>query len=226
MSYEKSIKTLLDRFDHDIDGDLKRSATLELLNRLGCQTAWSTHGRTVTQPDAADEPLVRKTLVHCLLRFIGDVESDLHYQDGWSILDGLVRNDRWRDALQTLKGSYALVYLVTTVSQEYADVYKSARGSTFFERRQQLLSIKDPFCDLLNNWLHPSAPFSEVPEAETMIRAIFGDFWFELALADRADMAILWPSAIRALHPPFLPDITPAAPAEMAARTLPALDIT
>lgn len=223
MSYIEKISNLLHRRKTE-DSDKLRPTFFGIMHLLGCQTKWGVRNYKVSQPSTVDDAFVRKTLVELLCEHVSELSDD--ELAGWSIIDGLTKNRRWCEALQSLEGSYALAYLAASVAQDILKVDQSAEGSSYRERREQILSLRMPLCTLFNEWLKPVSRYKDVPSTEVLFRAMFGDIWFELFLAHTPDMEIFWPSAVRARRPQFMEGITMAArESDAAPLLLPNLDI-
>jgi hypothetical protein len=207
MSYEREMQSLILRVETETDDDNRQQAFLDLLHRLGCQTKWSVHNYQVPQPEADHELFVRGALVQLLQQHVNRQSNSV---EGWSLVDGLSKHKRWVEAHKSIEGSYALAYLTLTVSQYILDVENRPNGGAYFWHDRHVLQLRMPLCALFNEWLTPDAPYTNVPTIDVLLRAIFGDVWFELTLANSPEMETLWPSAVRTLRPAFRDGLVPS----------------
>jgi hypothetical protein len=208
MTYEESVASLVHKFLYNKAGVMRTPAPL--WHALGClHVATATdHGFvfvTPPQPAPAHEDLVVKTLL--LAMHLQTPLTIVEPPDNVaSILDGLLRHDRWRHCLGSHGTAIEFATLLTAFSE-------SAAGSTCC--RILLRQVAVPVCSVLNAWLKPEAPFSGGPvegpaAAYKMALAMFGDAWCALALSGLTDEQH-WkiPQIILAQRPPFLPGLLP-----------------
>jgi hypothetical protein len=139
--------------------------------------------------------------------------------NGYALLDGLVRHARWRECLNTMDDAYAFAGLLLEFSFA-ADMTVAPRGAAF---RQ---AVTPDVCFALKDWL-PTVTCLQTdlfPTTEVLARALFGDLWCDMMLPDVGLEYHNCASKITAYRPEFRPGLLPVG-AESANEILPGLEM-
>jgi hypothetical protein len=190
-----------------LGGRHKRLPITYLLDALGCRHLAGTtdgyHFSSPCQPPVENEQLVRRTLVMALQTH---VEIDGLRDDGFSILDGLSRNERWRECLETMEDAYNLVLLLLDFIEALSN------PEPVVEKAKFLCGVESGAVCILEQWLSPLAPGAQgytLPTSKALCPALFGSAWCELVLgppdANWNDRGMIYTH-----RPPFLPGLLPA----------------
>lgn len=184
-----------------------------LLKALGCRHIDSAAGVTkwyiaeVDQPDPQFESLVSTTLFQAL-RWHVDAKTrakdDGSYHDeNVGLLDGLYQNGRWKACMASTEDCYAfsalLIGVITEISGDDLDEdYK--------------ITVLEMCCpvviDVLNTWLKPRSPYTNMPSTAQVSRALFGEVWYDLVTAGNNDDTLV-PHLILSVRPPFCTGLLP-----------------
>lgn len=188
-----------------------REPVTDLLSALGCchlkpKFPFS-HMVDPAQPPRSDESLVRRTLVAALR---SHVEKDGVRDDGFAILEGLSRNERWRECLSTTDDAYNLSLLLL-------DFISSVEiGETDSEKARFLVAVKPGACSIFYDWVGSSGlgsdtPFGapELPTCMQVCRALFGSAWCDLVLCPPGTKFWNDRGMISTHKPPFRPGLLP-----------------
>jgi hypothetical protein len=213
--YKKKIKALLVPFMEV--NPVEYVSMRQLTAMLGC-TALRDHGRpsdpTYVNDIETHEPLVRSTLLELLRYNMCMPSSREALIDQYSLFDGLAKNNRWRSCLQTPASCMDLISILTRVSsllrvQDKADVMRN--------------NFTPNVCAILNAWVKPETLFVEMPDADMLVRTLFGDAWCDIILGGNANymLAHNLVVTIRSTCPPLCKGLLPG-PAQTAV-DLPAL---
>jgi hypothetical protein len=223
MSYEDHAISLLDTYTQTskqppelLGGD---SGFRPLAKAFGCRyleldNGWYTL-KQPSEPLPADEAVTRRMLIKAMHAFLGSKNRN-YTDDGFSILDGLTKNNRWRECLSVMESTRDLAELV----MDFA---------LYSNYKHQLRSpIASGVCALLNDWLQPAAPYDAMPTGAALARTFYGDVWANLLL-NEDDPTDKWkiPDIVRNTTPPFLHGVAPAqTDGEVAAMELPAMIVS
>jgi hypothetical protein len=186
---------------------------------LGCQFLLSRFPdyelRAQEQPSYQHESVVREALVLLTSRHDSTVEDGLFI--GLSILDGLLRHERWRACLTTPERARGLTMLVAGVFdvKNRPDYEKSKAKRTFLQ------GMTDETQEMLNAWLAPAGP-AEVFSERSFASKLFGEPWCCIVF-DSLPKAMRFDLTIEATAPPFLPGLLDTTETYVAL-TLPSLD--
>lgn len=200
MTYEGKINILLETLDSESDDRLVSTIT----KALGCATcAWEPgdgfKGHNSRQPAKSDEPVVVASLVRLALWCVR--VNDNSRNSNLAILEGFVRNDRWRACLTDSNSAGALAHVVMSVAR-YIQIMRPANKSGGWPQ------VAEPVvCKLLNAWLEPAVPYTESPAIDMLVPLLFGSDWLAVASA-LVDMSP--GDLVTALRPPVLPSLLTA----------------
>lgn len=194
---------------------------MPLLQELGCvilerNSANEWKAVYSSQPLPANEALVRETLI-AIMRSHLKPDDRYFYTDGVAILDGLLRHHRWQRCLESVEDAYCFAELMLRtsailrsnpeiVTQEYRETLSSAMG------------------DALLEWLPAIGRVEPLHANPAMLRAMFGDAWFELVLENADVDPYNIPSYIRQTKPAFIPGVVRASQDVTMALPLPSLE--
>lgn len=158
-----------------------------------------------------DDSSIREALVSLLLHHELNVEDGDGAQEDaeMALLDGLLREGRWRGCLVTEDGAYALAlalrkfsWLITPgfVGEDYRRTLKSAMVGNVL--------------NVLNEWTTPVTPFAESVSTADLTRALFGDVWCDLYMHEASRAAHrqtfkLSQQLILSSRPAFVPGLLP-----------------
>jgi hypothetical protein len=202
-----------------VDGDIS-----ELLSVLGCREITRDYGyprdthwflSSPPQPPQSHEPIVLECLLQAL-RWYGaqSIRIDTH---GFALLDGFLKNDRWRSAVGTVEDAYVLADILETLSR------KSNKGNVHMDFQDVLARETIPCAmALLNAWTTPETPLSAPLRIDTVQRALFGDAWWALNELNPDDVASAFTNC-RVPRGQFLPGLV-TTQGEFAAVALPDMD--
>lgn len=205
--YQEEITFLTARhlYHHDL------SAMDPLLKALGCRKVQVSGRQCYVQrpkvPPDGSEDLIRKTLIEALSRHA--VSANLDDLVGFSILDGLAANQRWRACLDSEESSH---FLAANLISFFAgiddlisrDVNHGSLG---------LVLLPGPLA-ILNDWTAPATPHQEIPSVEEVVCALFGDAWYHLVAGQPGVPQWSIPDIVRVQRPPFLQGLMPLATSE------------
>jgi hypothetical protein len=180
-----------------------------LLEALGCyrpdfwnQSNWQT--RTPHQPDEASEQLVVKTLIEALrIATFGPIGDYYRY----SILSGLLRNNRWRTCLESVDSAlhFTMAIACHYVGWDDADPAEdSLQGA-----------IAKPLRTVVNEWLGVGSSNVARLTEMTILRAAFGEFWCDFALGPDMHFSDAAPIVL-STRPSFMPGVVSAAAVSLA----------
>jgi hypothetical protein len=196
VSYEDKIAALVAKH---VTTRSRFSFMAPIAEALGCRTEDSALNRyEPDQPPVEDESLVAQTLLTML-------ESLLPY-DAWSpdelsVLDGMCKNRRWEQCIQS--PGHARLLAVILLRYTCVDGTVTATG--------QMRWTKNDVTAMRREWLKIDAP---QPNVEQVARAMFGDPWwyFEVEEAGLAISQGAIPGLVQRTRPAFLPGLIPDAP--------------
>jgi hypothetical protein len=179
-----------------------------LTTALGCrhvdlgEMTW--RADSPVQPSFKDEALVSAILVQALRSHMCATVYRPP-EDGFAILDGLSRNERWRYCLRSIDDTYYLGALLAYMT---------------IDKIEGCTSI---FCGVVNAWLKPPTPWMSYPPAQVFITAMFGQAWPAIALQN--DISRQWNigSIILKERPPFVAGLSSAQDADLST-SLPGLE--
>lgn len=187
-----------------------REPVTELLGALGCchLKAKFPFSNVVqsSQTSLEDEPLVRETLV---LTLRSHVEKDGVRFDGYAILEGLSRRERWRDCLFTLDDAYNLTLLLL----DFMAAVETGEDDT--EKTRFLQAVLPGAFQILWEWTHSpewkmwDKSALEIPGSLQICRAFFGSAWCDLVLCPPGTKFWNDRGMISSHRPPFLPGLLP-----------------
>jgi hypothetical protein len=169
----------------------KARAYPQLLAILGCPHVVA--GRLVQ----AELPETHRCQIETsLLELLAKVASNLGDPvcERASVLAGLYAARCWRRCLESEDGTYdfasvLLCYLERFSSLSLVDVHAAGR-----------------VCDILNAWLSPEVPWSQVPTSDEVVQRLFGVAWCTMSLPMEGRTA---GSVVYYERPPFLPGLCP-----------------
>jgi hypothetical protein len=226
MNFEKQLAALIEQHLTRRTENTEESDLNPLLSMLGCR--YVAEGRDgvkiLFSPEIfldEYESLIVPALIEALLSQARRPGGGAP-ENCMAILDGLLKNERWRACLKSTDTAMALAIMLVDLMDA---VPYSAAGSTLRD------SVLPPFYGMLNEWLRPTAPFDPNEPRDMfkhmfkLVRAMFGDHWCDIALSGPEEMEKPWevPGIIRATRPEFLPGLLPDVVIPIAA-TLPPLD--
>jgi hypothetical protein len=170
----------------------------ELATDLGCRSGLPNDLRVSTppQPKPEDEDLVVTSLISALRTSVDRYCDDT---DKESIIDGLLRNDRWRACLNTPEDAYCLaqVLIMFFHNMDLEEGYLTFRAS-----------MAEGVRDAVSQWIRPRELPAKMSAME-MARLLFGVAWCELRLESNATKWEINP-IIRSDRPPFMPGLLAA----------------
>jgi hypothetical protein len=185
---------------------------------LGCRhlevAGGKLHYREPAQPGEQYEAIVRQTLLELLEMHDAQIDSNTVRREH-SLLDGLLRNERWRGCLDTVAGANRLVVLV---ANSYGDRPDKVG---FMGPSQKLCSAVDrELPAMLSAWCPSHTP---VPTSKRELAvALFGEAWTALVFdADNPERMMV--DVIAETQPRYLPGLVPAQ-AEYDEEPLPDLE--
>jgi hypothetical protein len=170
--------------------------------------------------DPAHEGLVRKVLSRWLLHRRSGRELD-----NISMVDGFVRNERWRDCIQDNERAYRFATALICFAMSREDYLRGRfESAPNFKARLAFWALVSPGAIAqVNEWLRPEQPFTEYPSSTELIKLVFGTAWYDLAgLVPFNDMDQVH-DIIQAHRPPFLPGLLPVQ-LEQEVVALPTMD--
>lgn len=188
MTYAERIDYLVDRCLVNNQGFADR---IDLLASLGCRYNLHVCDAPLV-PSPEDEPHVRRALLLALR----ELSAMSTYQERFSVLDGLAKNERWRDCLSTLDDSYSFAKLLLdyTCSDEDTGLCRA---------------VQPGICTMLTAWLKPCSPFTTHPSTHDLARSLFGA-WCDFGLPEHDDLGGFdWyiGRAVCSEKPPFKPGL-------------------
>jgi hypothetical protein len=176
---------------------------------------------TVVVPPAhihgLSEDVARDTLVEAL-RWHGQIHAPAflvnqdryelsgtrYFENGYSILDGLLRQQRLPDAMLTIDVAYDIaILLARTVGSDFGGITENNSATLGAELIPDL-------CAALDAWLKPTETFADNLSIKPLLRSMFGDAWCDLVLSDHDLDCRVSPDIIRATRPTFLTGLSPA----------------
>lgn len=171
------------------------------LYRLGCP--YLAEYGAIQWPDLRPHHAVvaRECVVELLAAFVGArKEMQESASDAASVLAGLIAHQWWESCLDSLPGAYTLAAAVLNYVELYGPSVELDRATS------------PVVCEMLNAWLKPSKPWSELPLAGVIAEHMFGELWSSLALpdscfdsdADYVETRILASLIVLRDRPPFL----------------------
>jgi hypothetical protein len=220
MTYEDYIAALVDRFiANPIPGS---SVCTPLFAALGCTHLTHLPARQDVlvkpdQPEPMYEKLVTQTLIE-LMHFQLKHPSAITSENILTLLDGLLKENRWRACLQDMDTATDFAILLA-----YFWNASMASGAGV----DLLNSVIPRVCEVLNEWVRPANPFKPFdggrPVTYDLASEIFGSTWCALAL-DGHNISI-WSTAliIHEQRPPVLAKLLPSH-LQPTAVALPSLD--
>lgn len=197
-----------------------------LLSALGCCSTPARRGwgslklSTPAQPDPAYEAFTQGSLVTAMHFHVEYATTEVlapGLEDCFSLLDGLLKNGRWRTCVQNEQEARDLVWLLITLSTHHHDKEHAAR----YKLANLAFSAA---AVMLNEWLRPEIKFKDRFNTEQLLERLFGDAWCnfvypQLQKRHKYRLATL----IYQMRPPFLPGLLPD-PLSQAALELPSLE--
>jgi hypothetical protein len=199
MTYEEQIASFL----HAHLTTAEPNALPILAQALGCRTRkllWSCNDDAPTQPDLIFEPLVVETLLTALRHHIGSRNDD---SNGESILNGLLKNNRWRACLESIEDAYNFVFIVAC-SYTHFENDKNRKN----KNELQAHNI-EPLRKVVIKWFGLSEAEGEHMTTALFLERTFGSLWCEFALAEDMLLGDIV-KIVSDVHPPFMPDVLPA----------------
>lgn len=142
------------------------------------------------QPDVRHEALVCDTLKQALQHHMGHLVASYH---GLALLDGLVKNDRWRLFIANADDAYALATLLVYCTES------------------MFRTVNEPFLPILNGWLMPETPLTDYPGVLALSELFFGSAWRHVVLENGGFRWSEIPHLIKVSRPPFLPGLVATA---------------
>jgi hypothetical protein len=224
MSYEETLSALLlERFPVGASGrKMQKKSLIPLFAALGCPHVIYMRSKDWTDNNNFDMWLrVQQPAEHypaagaALMKILDATKKQaLRFEEEISMLDGLVRDNHWKLCLENPSLRYAFVRSIIFFSEMIA----MGEQIQFDGRWCLLTEVRPVVYGMLNAWLRPLEPYTAMPSAEELTRAMFGNAWCDLMLdAVRAGGV---GDLIRSQKPPFLPGLV-IAQAEAPSMTLP-----
>lgn len=216
LMYESKLRELLATY---LSGQSTETSIIPLATAIGCRTnvGGDRYIRQPMQPDFAHDAFLRRVLLDALRCHA--TRRAAWSDNGYALLDGLVRHDRWRECLKTLDGAYAFAGLLLEFSCA-ADMTVAPNGAAL---RQ---AVTGDVCFALKGWL-PAVTSLEndvFPKYDALARAMFGDVWCDMILPNVGLAYDNCSLKINAYRPAFLPGLLPEG-IEHETETLPTLDM-
>lgn len=197
-----------------------------LLSALGCCGIPSRHGwgplklSTPAQPDPAYEAFTCNALLAAMRFHVEYATTEVLVpgpEDGFSILDGLLKNSRWKTCAQNEQDARNLIWLLITLSTHRRDKEQLAMC-----KLADMVFVSA--AAMLNEWLQPDIPFDDRFDTEHLLQSLFGNAWCNLVYPQLQQRhAYRLATLVYQLRPPFLPGLLPEQPAQ-AALELPSLE--
>lgn len=147
------------------------------------------------QPEPRYEAIVTNALVVAIRTCI-TIHGDNNDID--SVIDGLIKNNRWRSCLNTADDAYHLVETLVT--------FHHNRG-LYAGMHTLQASLSNDVRNVISQWLGGRLIPLEMTPIETA-RLFFGDAWCYLSLEYDSKHSII--ALIRRERPPFMPGLLPA----------------
>jgi hypothetical protein len=170
----------------------------DLTAKLGCRTVAHCQSVYVTlQPGLEYEDLVTASLLTALRISVSITTPDGENSRD-SVMDGLLRNNRWRACLSTSDDAYCLVQLFVSF---FDNLQRDSGASTLRS------SLTSDARDAIAQWVLPREMPNQMSALET-VRLVFGPAWCAVCLPEDAtkwDINLL----IRKERPPFMPGLLP-----------------
>jgi hypothetical protein len=202
QTYEEKIAALVDQYITRRAGGKSIS---RLASALGCSNVPLVSDKFEvdypTQPGEQHEALVRRTLVHALHSHMA-AETPFS-EDLLAIIDGLSKNDRWRDCLNTEDDAYEFAMLMLYYVRAREKGYLSTRGM------QLASSIWGSVWVILNDWLSLEDRFMTLPSTAALANAIFGAPWCDVVLSNVDDSTGPLLRIIQTTRPTFTKGLLP-----------------
>lgn len=201
--------------DCDADGFIR------LAHFMGCRNLIYANGYRLVapeQPRSNCEDVTRAALVVMLMHIDGvGPDSDIR---GLSVLDGLLRNDRWRACLETPSGAYAFVALAARV---IALPDASAMAVISSEKDWLELHMETTFLagDVLKEWLLPPSE-ARMLSPRMLAAALFGEAWCNIVIDGVRNLRL--DRVIAETRPPFVHGLLPNQPAPDTGVALPPME--
>jgi hypothetical protein len=175
-----------------------------LLKALGCRIPGDSWGVTQESQDPQHESMTRYALLQALNWHAG--RNKPCEGNEYSILDGLLKNERWRDCLESAASAYALAVLLLRIA---IDLEVDPYLDTNPEYTIAYADLAAAMHDLLTAWCQPSEPITKELRGGVITRALFGEALWELVLSDvrQEDWSIS--EYIAGTRPPFRPGLLP-----------------
>lgn len=171
-----------------------------LLTALGCCTPVRNLGcwtiSTSIAPKPGNENLVRNVLRQVLGLAAANLWS---YTDNFALLNGLIRNLRWRDCLANSDDAHSLAALCLWHATDRSDTSPGARALR--------VTVTKWLAELLNEWIRPAVPYKECPDAFEIAQALFGEAWYHLCVAPMGVRSIDIAAHVFDTRPPFIPGL-------------------
>lgn len=191
-----------------------------LVAALGCKNIrYVSRGCYVdipTQPNPEYEPFVLQEILAALRRQIPNYR--LQQTDSLSLLDGLMYEDRWRTCLEREDDTYSLIAQFLYFTWLIDDLLRKPGTKDIRE------ILVPPVLSVLNEWLAPATPFLNVPHTMELVRVMFGDTWYALALPDVSSLSMERTiGLVLGSRPPLRPGLLPVG-VEAIAIDLPSLE--
>jgi hypothetical protein len=175
----------------------------DLLRALGCRYINVTKNRIYDPyiPPIEHEAVVRATLLRTLK---SNFETGGYHRDAISLLDGLLRNNYWRDCLESTDSALNFAMLLIAFTRQYQP--NEAGASSDAKLRGVILP---QLCQMLNEWMAPDEPFEDIISPRQMAGMLFGEVWCELFLGDEKQSWVIG-NLVGAHKPPLAPGLLPA----------------
>jgi hypothetical protein len=204
LNYEERIASLVEK--HITNRPIAPYlSTADLVSALGCRNIGDPNRLQAfdvpEQPNPEYEALVVSTLLLTLHSHLARPAYNSH--DGLAIIDGLMRNQRWRECLKDLDTAYAFAILLSDGSLAPDDRKPVDPDTNLNLKRTVEIDARIALQDWIPNVVHP------LVQPRRLVKAMFGEVWFDLVVVGLDIATHHLPDAIKGLRPPFSPGLLP-----------------
>jgi hypothetical protein len=205
-SYKETLDLLL--LEAQLESPV-RTSFRTLLRALGCpgvryyNKCW--HVDMPYAPSVQNSALVDRTMTAALQLHIDRLYEKGSDEDTLSILICLAKDDRWRACLKTIDSSYHLVRLLL----EFTRIHAVPVSAMMPANRMLYMHTFPMIIPIFNAWVQPEVPLEQAPDADLLLRSMFGGVWCDLFTGSHISLLEVG-DLISQQHPPFLPGLVTA----------------
>lgn len=134
------------------------------------------------------------------MALVSEASSGLVFSDLRALLTAVGERDAWRECLLTYHVSCGLTQCLLSA----ADLKRHAKLSQFTEL------VTPNMLKVLNGWLQPDSPWSDIPDDAAITTTLLGSGWRSLCCQDLCvgDLATAC-SSVHGQEPPFMSGMAP-----------------